>query len=145
MNARLITAFCLLSLQTVYDQWFITLFNIVYTSLPVLAMGLFDQVRAAYSFLNIHRLYSIKPWSLYTYGFSWTRLLYYIPPPEPSCLYCSICSWWTWMSCFSACAVSLWLGSTHTFSILDQSSLLRYLTVQWEGHRGAFQSEICSL
>ncbi|MEQ2206600.1 hypothetical protein XENOCAPTIV_000481 [Xenoophorus captivus] len=29
--------------QTVYDQWFITLFNIVYTSLPVLAMGLFDQ------------------------------------------------------------------------------------------------------
>lgn len=30
--------------QTVYDQWFITLFNIVYTSLPVLAMGLFDQV-----------------------------------------------------------------------------------------------------
>lgn len=33
-----------LTLQTVYDQWFITLFNIVYTSLPVLAMGLFDQV-----------------------------------------------------------------------------------------------------
>lgn len=32
-------------LQTVYDQWFITLFNIVYTSLPVLAMGLFDQVK----------------------------------------------------------------------------------------------------
>lgn len=31
--------------QTVYDQWFITLFNIVYTSLPVLAMGLFDQVK----------------------------------------------------------------------------------------------------
>ncbi|XP_040348596.1 putative phospholipid-transporting ATPase IM isoform X2 [Herpailurus yagouaroundi] len=28
---------------TVYDQWFITLFNIVYTSLPVLAMGIFDQ------------------------------------------------------------------------------------------------------
>ncbi len=34
----------LLSLKTVYDQWFITLFNIVYTSLPVLAMGVFDQV-----------------------------------------------------------------------------------------------------
>lgn len=32
------------SFQTVYDQWFITLFNIVYTSLPVLAMGVFDQV-----------------------------------------------------------------------------------------------------
>ncbi|XP_013876978.1 phospholipid-transporting ATPase ID [Austrofundulus limnaeus] len=35
--------FCGFSAQTVYDQWFITLFNIVYTSLPVLAVGLFDQ------------------------------------------------------------------------------------------------------
>uniref|UniRef100_A0A3B4VJR6 ATPase phospholipid transporting 8B4 (putative) n=1 Tax=Seriola dumerili TaxID=41447 RepID=A0A3B4VJR6_SERDU len=35
--------FCGFSAQTVYDQWFITLFNIVYTSLPVLSMGLFDQ------------------------------------------------------------------------------------------------------
>lgn len=34
----------LFSLQTVYDQYFITLYNIVYTSLPVLAMGVFDQV-----------------------------------------------------------------------------------------------------
>lgn len=32
------------SFQTVYDQYFITLYNIVYTSLPVLAMGVFDQV-----------------------------------------------------------------------------------------------------
>lgn len=31
-------------MQTVYDQYFITLYNIVYTSLPVLAMGVFDQV-----------------------------------------------------------------------------------------------------
>lgn len=35
-------------LQTVYDQHFITLFNIVYTSLPVLAMGIFDQVCVKY-------------------------------------------------------------------------------------------------
>uniref|UniRef100_A0A7N8WQD4 Phospholipid-transporting ATPase n=1 Tax=Mastacembelus armatus TaxID=205130 RepID=A0A7N8WQD4_9TELE len=35
--------FCGFSAQTVYDQWFITLYNIVYTSLPVLGMGLFDQ------------------------------------------------------------------------------------------------------
>ncbi|XP_024917280.1 phospholipid-transporting ATPase ID isoform X2 [Cynoglossus semilaevis] len=35
--------FCGFSAQTVYDQHFITLFNIVYTSLPVLAMGIFDQ------------------------------------------------------------------------------------------------------
>ncbi|XP_068407489.1 probable phospholipid-transporting ATPase IM isoform X5 [Eschrichtius robustus] len=31
------------AVETVYDQWFITLYNIVYTSLPVLAMGIFDQ------------------------------------------------------------------------------------------------------
>lgn len=36
--------FCGFSAQTVYDQYFITLYNIVYTSLPVLAMGVFDQV-----------------------------------------------------------------------------------------------------
>lgn len=35
---------CVFLLQTVYDQYFITLYNIVYTSLPVLAMGIFDQV-----------------------------------------------------------------------------------------------------
>lgn len=35
---------CVWSVQTVYDQFFITLYNIVYTSLPVLAMGIFDQV-----------------------------------------------------------------------------------------------------
>uniref|UniRef100_A0A3Q2XM92 Phospholipid-transporting ATPase n=1 Tax=Hippocampus comes TaxID=109280 RepID=A0A3Q2XM92_HIPCM len=35
--------FCGFSAQTVYDQFFITLYNIVYTSLPVLAMGIFDQ------------------------------------------------------------------------------------------------------
>ncbi|NWI17791.1 AT8B2 ATPase, partial [Crypturellus soui] len=38
--------FCGFSAQTVYDQYFITLYNIVYTSLPVLAMGIFDQVGA---------------------------------------------------------------------------------------------------
>uniref|UniRef100_UPI0037E86E99 phospholipid-transporting ATPase ID n=1 Tax=Semicossyphus pulcher TaxID=241346 RepID=UPI0037E86E99 len=35
--------YCGFSAQTVYDQFFITLYNIVYTSLPVLAMGIFDQ------------------------------------------------------------------------------------------------------
>ncbi|XP_042562980.1 phospholipid-transporting ATPase ID-like [Clupea harengus] len=35
--------FCGFSAQTVYDEWFITLFNLVYTALPVLGMSLFDQ------------------------------------------------------------------------------------------------------
>ncbi|XP_040053662.1 putative phospholipid-transporting ATPase IM [Gasterosteus aculeatus] len=35
--------FCGFSAQTVYDEWFITLYNMVYTALPVLGMSLFDQ------------------------------------------------------------------------------------------------------
>lgn len=30
--------------QTVYDEWFITMYNLIYTALPVLGMSLFDQV-----------------------------------------------------------------------------------------------------
>jgi len=41
-----ITASCVfrLSLQTLYDPFFISFYNLFYTSLPVLAMGIFDQV-----------------------------------------------------------------------------------------------------
>uniref|UniRef100_A0A673I7L9 Phospholipid-transporting ATPase n=1 Tax=Sinocyclocheilus rhinocerous TaxID=307959 RepID=A0A673I7L9_9TELE len=51
---------CGFSAQTVYDQWFITLFNIVYTSLPVLAMGLFDQ--------DVNEQYSLRYPNLYRPG-----------------------------------------------------------------------------
>ncbi|XP_056428190.1 probable phospholipid-transporting ATPase IM isoform X2 [Hyla sarda] len=49
--------FCGFSAQTVYDQWFITLFNIVYTSLPVLAMGLFDQDVNEQNCMDYNKLY----------------------------------------------------------------------------------------
>uniref|UniRef100_A0AAY4CX71 Phospholipid-transporting ATPase n=1 Tax=Denticeps clupeoides TaxID=299321 RepID=A0AAY4CX71_9TELE len=48
------------SVGTVYDQWFITLFNIVYTSLPVLAMGIFDQ--------DVNEQYSLRYPNLYKPG-----------------------------------------------------------------------------
>ncbi|XP_057186002.1 phospholipid-transporting ATPase ID isoform X2 [Triplophysa rosa] len=51
---------CGFSAQTVYDQWFITLFNIVYTSLPVLSMGLFDQ--------DVNEQYSLRYPNLYRPG-----------------------------------------------------------------------------
>ncbi|XP_062869728.1 phospholipid-transporting ATPase ID [Trichomycterus rosablanca] len=35
--------FCGFSAQTVYDEWFITLYNLVYTALPVIGLSLFDQ------------------------------------------------------------------------------------------------------
>ncbi|XP_034458538.1 phospholipid-transporting ATPase ID [Hippoglossus hippoglossus] len=35
--------FCGFSAQTVYDEWFITLYNLLYTALPILGLSLFDQ------------------------------------------------------------------------------------------------------
>ncbi|KAM8872342.1 phospholipid-transporting ATPase ID [Synchiropus picturatus] len=35
--------FCGFSAQTVYDEWFITCYNLIYTALPVLGMSIFDQ------------------------------------------------------------------------------------------------------
>lgn len=35
-----------ISSQTAYEDWFITLYNVLYSSLPVLLMGLLDQVGA---------------------------------------------------------------------------------------------------
>ncbi|XP_046873824.1 phospholipid-transporting ATPase ID [Hypomesus transpacificus] len=35
--------FCGFSAQTVYDEWFITLYNLAYTALPILGLSLFDQ------------------------------------------------------------------------------------------------------
>lgn len=49
--------FCGFSAQTVYDQYFITLYNIVYTSLPVLAMGIFDQDVSDHRSLEYPKLY----------------------------------------------------------------------------------------
>uniref|UniRef100_A0A8D3CIH8 Phospholipid-transporting ATPase n=1 Tax=Scophthalmus maximus TaxID=52904 RepID=A0A8D3CIH8_SCOMX len=57
--------FCGFSAQTVYDEWFITLYNLMYTALPVLGMGLFDQdVNDAWSFQH-PRLYVPGQLNLY--------------------------------------------------------------------------------
>ncbi|XP_020834891.1 putative phospholipid-transporting ATPase IM isoform X4 [Phascolarctos cinereus] len=58
--------FCGFSAQTVYDQWFITLFNIVYTSLPVLAMGIFDQIALDTSY-----------WTVINHVFIWGSIAVY--------------------------------------------------------------------
>ncbi|XP_072462880.1 phospholipid-transporting ATPase FetA-like isoform X4 [Notamacropus eugenii] len=48
------------SAQTVYDEWFIALYNLTYTSLPVLAMSLFDQ--------DVNDLWSLRFPELYEPG-----------------------------------------------------------------------------
>lgn len=67
--------------QTVYDTWFITLYNLVYTSLPVLGLSLFDQVRPATSPLvsvvapgplrNIPKMRRIARAELYKVKYKW--------------------------------------------------------------------------
>ncbi|RVE71677.1 hypothetical protein OJAV_G00054380 [Oryzias javanicus] len=81
--------FCGFSAQTVYDQWFITLFNIVYTSLPVLAMGLFDQdvndqnsLRhpSLYKSGQSHLLFNKRQFFLCTlHGMTTSFLLFFVP------------------------------------------------------------------
>ncbi|XP_037547990.1 phospholipid-transporting ATPase ID [Nematolebias whitei] len=57
--------FCGFSAQTVYDDWFITLYNTVYTATPVLALGLFDQdVSDSWSF-RYPQLYSPGQLNMY--------------------------------------------------------------------------------
>ncbi|XP_077398687.1 phospholipid-transporting ATPase ID-like [Vanacampus margaritifer] len=57
--------FCGFSAQTVYDQWFVSMYNVVYTVLPVLGMSLFDQdVNDRWSF-QYPQLYSPGPQNIY--------------------------------------------------------------------------------
>lgn len=46
--------------QTVYDEWFITVYNLMYTALPVLGLSLFDQVCTTLKVYSILRIYCIK-------------------------------------------------------------------------------------
>ncbi|XP_005729387.1 phospholipid-transporting ATPase ID-like [Pundamilia nyererei] len=52
--------FCGFSAQTVYDEWFITFYNTIYTALPVLGLSLFEQ--------DVNDRWSLQHPQLYTPG-----------------------------------------------------------------------------
>uniref|UniRef100_A0A5F5PVK3 Phospholipid-transporting ATPase n=1 Tax=Equus caballus TaxID=9796 RepID=A0A5F5PVK3_HORSE len=54
------------SAQTVYDTWFITFYNLVYTSLPVLGLSLFDQIALETTY-----------WTMISHFFIWGSLGFY--------------------------------------------------------------------
>ncbi|XP_032333829.1 phospholipid-transporting ATPase FetA-like isoform X3 [Camelus ferus] len=54
------------SAQTVYDTWFITFYNLVYTSLPVLGVSLFDQIALETTY-----------WTMISHIFTWGSLGFY--------------------------------------------------------------------
>ncbi|OQV17784.1 Phospholipid-transporting ATPase ID [Hypsibius exemplaris] len=50
--------FCGFTAQTVYDPWFISFYNLFYTSLPILALGIFDQDVNAKNSIDFPKLYT---------------------------------------------------------------------------------------
>nr|XP_057919997.1 phospholipid-transporting ATPase ID-like [Doryrhamphus excisus] len=65
--------FCGFSAQTVYDQWFVSMYNVLYTVLPVVGMSLFDQdVNDHWSF-RYPQLYSPGPLNVYFNKTSFVR------------------------------------------------------------------------
>uniref|UniRef100_A0A4W3KKH2 Phospholipid-transporting ATPase n=1 Tax=Callorhinchus milii TaxID=7868 RepID=A0A4W3KKH2_CALMI len=81
--------FCGFSAQTVYDEWFITLYNLVYTALPILAMSLFNQDVNDYWSLAYPQLYEPGQLDLFfnklefvkcvIHGIYSSLVLFYIP------------------------------------------------------------------
>ncbi|KAJ4938344.1 hypothetical protein JOQ06_002964 [Pogonophryne albipinna] len=117
--------FCGFSAQTVYDQWFITLFNIVYTSLPVLAMGLFDQDVSDQNSLHYPSLYKPGQQNLFfnkrqfflctLQGVSTSSLLFFIPYAAFSVLVKEDGSY---------------ISDQHVFAVTIATSLVIVVTVQ---------------
>ncbi|XP_031276824.1 putative phospholipid-transporting ATPase 9 [Pistacia vera] len=58
--------------QTVYNDWFLSLYNVFFTSLPVIALGVFDQDVTARLCLRFPLLYQE---GIQNVLFSWTRIL----------------------------------------------------------------------
>ncbi|EFJ18058.1 hypothetical protein SELMODRAFT_113552 [Selaginella moellendorffii] len=58
--------------QTAYNDWYMSLFNVFFTSLPVIALGVFEQDVSARVCLMFPTLYQQGPRNLF---FSWSRIL----------------------------------------------------------------------
>ncbi|XP_068946163.1 phospholipid-transporting ATPase FetA-like [Petaurus breviceps papuanus] len=113
------------SAQTVYDEWFIAFYNLVYTSLPVLAMSLFDQ--------DVNDLWSLRFPELYEPG---QHNLYFNKKEFVKCILHGIYS--------SFVLFFITYGSTYnsvqsngkdisdyqSFALMVQTSLLVLVTVQ---------------
>uniref|UniRef100_A0A0D9WRB7 Phospholipid-transporting ATPase n=1 Tax=Leersia perrieri TaxID=77586 RepID=A0A0D9WRB7_9ORYZ len=65
-------AFAGFSGQSVYDDWFMLLFNVVLTSLPVISLGVFEQDVSSEICLQFPALYQQGPKNLF---FDWYRIL----------------------------------------------------------------------
>ncbi|XP_032977919.1 phospholipid-transporting ATPase FetA-like [Rhinolophus ferrumequinum] len=113
------------SAQTVYDAWFITFYNLVYTSLPVLGLSLFDQdVNETWS-LHFPELYEPGQHNLYfnkkefvkccLHGVYSSFVLFFVPMR-------TICN--------SVRSDGKEISDYQSFSLIVQTSLLWVVTMQ---------------
>ncbi|KAF5466412.1 hypothetical protein F2P56_016338 [Juglans regia] len=65
-------AFAAFSGQSVYDDWYMLLFNVLLTSLPVISLGVFEQDVSSEVCLQFPALYQQGPRNLF---FNWYRIL----------------------------------------------------------------------
>lgn len=65
-------AFTAFSGQSVYDDWYMILFNVILTSLPVISLGVFEQDVSSEVCLQFPALYQQGPKNLF---FDWTRII----------------------------------------------------------------------
>uniref|UniRef100_A0A8C9CPX9 Phospholipid-transporting ATPase n=1 Tax=Phocoena sinus TaxID=42100 RepID=A0A8C9CPX9_PHOSS len=113
------------SAQTVYDTWFITFYNLLYTSLPVLGLSLFDQ--------DVNETWSLRFPELYEPG---QHNLYFNKKEFVKCLmhgiYSSLVLFFIPMGTVynSVRSDGKEISDYQSFSMIVQTSLLCVVTVQ---------------
>eukprot|EP00246_Nothoceros_aenigmaticus_P016000 TRINITY_DN698_c0_g1_i1.p1 TRINITY_DN698_c0_g1~~TRINITY_DN698_c0_g1_i1.p1 ORF type:complete len:385 (-),score=68.33 TRINITY_DN698_c0_g1_i1:961-2088(-) len=65
-------AYTMFSGQTLYNDWFMALFNVIFTSLPVIALGVFEQDISSKVCMQFPAIYQQGPMNMF---FSWPLIL----------------------------------------------------------------------
>ncbi|XP_077594057.1 phospholipid-transporting ATPase ID-like [Stigmatopora nigra] len=117
--------FCGFSAQTVYDQWFVSMYNVAYTVLPVVGVAVFDQ--------DVNRRWSLAYPGLYSPG---PRGLYFNKKTVACCLmrscYASLVVFWVpWAAMGDAVGDGGGdLAHYQSFALVVQTCLLLVVNIQ---------------
>ncbi|KTF85222.1 hypothetical protein cypCar_00012810 [Cyprinus carpio] len=117
--------FCGFSAQTVYDEWFITLYNLIYAALPVIGLSLFDQdVNDRWSF-QYPQLYAPGQLNQYFSKMAFARILLH------SCYSSLILFFVPWAAmCDTVRDDGKDIADYQSFALLAQTCLLIVVSVQ---------------
>uniref|UniRef100_A0A673GTU4 Phospholipid-transporting ATPase n=1 Tax=Sinocyclocheilus rhinocerous TaxID=307959 RepID=A0A673GTU4_9TELE len=117
--------FCGFSAQTVYDEWFITLYNLVYAALPVIGLSLFDQdVNDRWSF-QYPQLYAPGQLNQYFSKMAFARILLH------SCYSSLVLFFIPWAAmCDTVRDDGKDIADYQSFALLAQTCLLIAVSVQ---------------